>query len=440
MSISLRMCLSLLVLGGPAASFACSAPPADVGDGASAETGCGSPEGTIVAVSAGNGDSTIDGGIDSTHNRVLAGPLVDGKAIGDALYDLVKGAKREVLVEMYEVNESSWLAGRLKDAVATLPPGVDVRVVSNPMMGRGGLFGIFQESREDNVKRVSTFLGIEPSHTAAWQATDFLHFNALHTKLVVVDGARALVTDANLQPQGDPIGSAPDAEGWYQLGVVVEGEIASAIRKDFAAAWHSSAPTTPLPDAPPVVRANSCTHMTALGRRAGDNSETGNPSANFGYEALFLSADQAVRVITPNLNDDDAVSGLARATASADVYLVLSQHFDDIENSLPGWGGNNEAGLRKLTDAAADPCKLHVRWFARDPGVAVQGNVPGAAHAKWASVDGRIMILGSQNLDVQSWRRSRELDVAIDDEATTKRFDTEFQRVWERSPVAFECP
>jgi phosphatidylserine/phosphatidylglycerophosphate/cardiolipin synthase-like enzyme len=414
-------------------ALACSS-AADVEDEGAADTAaCGSADGTEVAVSAANGRSTIDGPLASSANRVVGEPHVDGRAIGDALFDLVSHAKREVFVEMFEINENAWLAGRLRDALAVLPPEVPVYVLTNPTLGRGAL-GLLPESGSANVERVTKFLASPSVKAAAWHADDLLHFDALHTKAVIVDGARALVTDANLQPQGDPI--EEKGQGWYQLGVTIEGEIAAALRKDAVAAWKAAAPDVKLPDAPPVFRAPACTHMIALGRNAGDGD---SPSANFGYMAMFMTAEKSVRVVTPNLNDDDAVRALATATASADVYLVLSQHFDDRENSLPGWGGNNEVGLKKLTDAAKDPCKLHVRWFAREPGAAIQGNVDGASHAKWASADGRIMILGSQNLDVQSWRRSRELDVAIDDPETTKKFDGLFEATWAKSVSAFEC-
>jgi phosphatidylserine/phosphatidylglycerophosphate/cardiolipin synthase-like enzyme len=425
---------SLLALLSVAAVACSAAPDARDVDESADTAACGSADGTEVAISAANGSSTMDGPLESRANRVIAGPHVDGRAIGDAVFDLVSHAKREVFVEMFEINENAWLAGRFKDAVALLPPDVPVYVLTNPTVGRGAL-GLLPESESANVERITKFLASPNVRAAAWHADDFLHFNALHTKLIVVDGARALVTDANLQAQGDPL--EEKGEGWYQLGITVEGEIASAIRRDAVAAWKKTAPDVTLPDAPPVFRAPACTHMIALGRNAGDGD---SPSANFGYMAMLMTAQKAVRVITPNLNDDDAVRALASATAGADVYLVLSQHFDDKENSLPGWGGNNEVGLKKLTDSVKDPCKLHVRWFAREAGVAIQGNVASAAHAKWASADGQVMILGSQNLDVQSWRRSRELDVAIDDAATTKKFDDLFLGVWEKSPVAFECP
>jgi phosphatidylserine/phosphatidylglycerophosphate/cardiolipin synthase-like enzyme len=47
------------------------------------------------------------------------------------------------------------------------------------------------------------------------------------------------------------------------------------------------------------------------------------------------------------------------------------------------------------------------------------------------------MVLGSQNLDTQSWKRSREVSVAVDDAEATARYDAIFDAIWARSPDAF---
>jgi len=49
------------------------------------------------------------------------------------------------------------------------------------------------------------------------------------------------------------------------------------------------------------------------------------------------------------------------------------------------------------------------------------------------------MILGSQNMNEQSWQTSRELSVLIDDPKTTASFDAAFQAVWDRGACAYEC-
>jgi phosphatidylserine/phosphatidylglycerophosphate/cardiolipin synthase-like enzyme len=168
--------------------------------------------------------------------------------------------------------------------------------------------------------------------------------------------------------------------------------------------------------------------MVFLGRRPGDGD---GASANEGYVALFRSARACVRALTPNLNDGRVRRVLAAATAHADVRLLLSKGFNDLAEAMPLQGGTNVANAAWLKRHAVDPARVHVRWFSREVGVPVEGNGIGASHAKWASADGEVMILGSQNLDTQSFHRSRESNIAIDDASVTGEFDAIFDGLWE---------
>jgi phosphatidylserine/phosphatidylglycerophosphate/cardiolipin synthase-like enzyme len=218
--------------------------------------------------------------------------------------------------------------------------------------------------------------------------------------------------------------------------MVLEGEVVSTLRSDAARAWGDAYPRVALPASPAVVPVAACTRTVVLGRNAGDGEGS---SADLGYAALLSGAQTSLNVITPNMNDSGALAALAAATGTADVHVVLSHGFNDSAESLPFEGGTNDTAVARLAELAADPCKLHVRWFTRDTGE-IEGNGAGASHAKWASADGIAMILGSQNLDTQSWTKSRELSVLVDDAATTARFDAVFAGVWARATTAYECP
>src|SRR6185295_6789977 len=179
-------------------------------------------------------------------------------------------------------------------------------------------------------------------------------------------------------------------------------------------------PVQALPAPPPQRAVPQCMRTVFLGRNAGDGEDA---SANAGYRALLLGAKRRINVVTPNLNDDSAVDTLAAATKDADVYVLLSKGFNDRNESLPAQGGDNEHNVWRLAKKAANTRHLHIRWFARTPGVAIDGDVDGANHAKFASADGQVMILGSQNLDTQSWKKSREVGLALDSADITHKFD-----------------
>jgi phosphatidylserine/phosphatidylglycerophosphate/cardiolipin synthase-like enzyme len=396
-------------------------------------TACSSDVARAVDAAATKGRSTIDGPLTTSSNRVVAGPFVGGEAIAKGMVDLIASAKTEVMIEFFDVEVESWSAQQVKQAIRALPSSVRVYVLVNPDQNRR-FFGRFPEKPESGVARMKAFLDDPKVTVGYWTGATGIHvLHLLHSKLVVVDGARAFVTDENLQRNADPVGRG--GRGWYQLGMVVEGRVAQTLRQDAANAWSHATPAVKIPPAPAASPSPWCTPMTLLGRVEGDGEDS---SADRGYAAFFRAARRNLRVITPNLNDDGALAALADATATARVDIVLSKGFNDANENLPTQGGTNAENVPRLAKLAKNKCNLHVRWYAETPGVAVDGNVPGANHAKVATVDGIALVLGSQNLDTQSWKQSRETSLFVDDAVTTKRFDAEFDRVWTRSVVAYE--
>src|SRR6185503_6302771 len=158
-----------------------------------------------------------------------------------------------------------------------------------------------------------------------------------------------------------------------------------------------SPPPEALPGRPDAAN-TGCLPIIALGREAGRGDDT---SANKGLVTLFTSARQAVRVLTPNLNATMVVAALVDGTKQSDVYVVVSKGFTEQLESLPGQGGGNESVVsgtvpKVLAARGGDPCKLHIRWYAPALGrEALWGEVEGASHAKYASADGQVVVVGS---------------------------------------------
>jgi hypothetical protein len=272
-----------------------------------------------------------------------------------------------------------------------------------------------------------------------------------HDKSIVVDRSVLLISNINMEPSADPTWTTPSGNDWYQMGVILQGEIAGAAASEATSAWtHAGAFSASQPGAAtssiPTRTApggKGCTPMLALGREVNASEDS---SADQAFVSLFTSAQRELHVQTPNLNDEAALNALVRATNNVDVYVVLSEGFTGWTEDIPGEGGSNvsvvEDTLPGLLQSAGNSCHLHVRWYssAANPGVAIDGTaVNGASHAKFASADSQVMIIGSQNMDTQSWKVSREFSVGIDDASTTNTFDGAFQTVWNRSACAFEC-
>ena len=170
----------------------------------------------------------------------------------------------------------------------------------------------------------------------------------------------------------------------------------------------------------------------------------GNPFANRmdnphgqSYLAAIRNAERVVRIHTPNLNDDAIKRAITYAVAKrkVTVQIVVSKRFNELSESLPGWGGPNGQNVKDLFRRARKAGgseavrRLDLRWYSGPEGL-IEGNGPQASHAKYASFDDQVAIVGSGNMDTQSQNHSRELNLVVDDAAGVRAWD---QRVFRPS-------
>jgi phosphatidylserine/phosphatidylglycerophosphate/cardiolipin synthase-like enzyme len=440
---------------------------------AALEGACGSALGKAIARAAKDArhpstlsPATIDGvkiGIESYANEASRPILCEDKShdMVDEMVKLVESAEHDVFMQFLTIDESSWEAHRLADACAKLNERhVPVFVMMTPRT-HDNAFGQ-EEGRSDAIARVSRTFKTPNVVVGAWKTTGGLSSfglgaGVLHSKSIVVDGNKAMVTNANLESPLDPTDergvTGVRGGGWFQEAVIVRGTIGAALRQEALSAWRNAESSRPLPKdhpTPNVAPEAHCSHMIVLGREASEDSKA---SAAQGFLALFNHAQRNVNVQACDFNssvvlsgdsyDGHWVSGLAHATGRVSLHLLLSYKFDDSGNGSAGQGGTNENAANWLVAHAKNRCNVHIRWFVNDRGERVQGNVPTASHAKVVSADGRVVVLGSQNMNVNSWQEAREVSVAIDEVSATKPFDAEFRKLWDRAGraphgVAFE--
>jgi len=375
--------------------------------------------------------------------------LVDGPEIFPAFRALIASAKHEVDLQTYvwepDTDPSNEILAGLIDlaahrtaAGATEP--VKVRFLFDVMtLG----FGSSPDILPATWASVAA-LHLDPK-VIEFELAGFYHqtFGNLHAKTIVVDGRAAIVTGANPQAHHDY--AAP----WRDAGYRFRGEVAGALQNDFDDAWRHgqlwtcgatagttetcSAAASPIEHrfAPAAEPDGTCVPMLVAGRRsdpAFGTNQINNPQDQ-AFLAAFGAATDHIRVQTPNLNDDAAKRALLAAVQrGVRVDIVLSKGFNDSTESLPGQGGTNAENVDALYDELAEhgdteACdRLRIRWYARD-GVAVEGNGEYASHAKYASIDDAIVIVGSANMDTQSWNNSREINVVVDDPKITQAWD-----------------
>jgi phosphatidylserine/phosphatidylglycerophosphate/cardiolipin synthase-like enzyme len=395
--------------------------------------------------------SVTDQNFVSVANRADEHLYLDGPQIFPAMRELIAGAQHDVNLQTYVWEPGSDPANEILDGISELYRNRVYANATEPVTVRF----LFDVSTSNYGSRVDAL-------PLAWAAVEQLKIDpklvkfelagvarsttgALHKKTLVVDGKVAFITGAN--PQAHHNYAAP----WRDAGYKLEGEVALALQDDFDATWSAgkvwtcggnatgqwsacSSQTQAIVREAPTTTANLAdTCQTILvATRVADSSPVGNsidnPSDQMFIAAMAAATDH-IRIQTPNLNDDAAKNAIVDAVKrGVRVDVVLSKGFNDSTEVYPGQGGTNDDNVQMLydtlgTEGVPDKCdKLRFRWYTRD-GVVVDGNGLYASHAKYMSIDDNIVIVGTSNMDTQSWNNSREINVLVDDPAITQAWD-----------------
>jgi phosphatidylserine/phosphatidylglycerophosphate/cardiolipin synthase-like enzyme len=238
-----------------------------------------------------------------------------------------------------------------------------------------------------------------------------------------------------------------ESEVWY---CTTSSSGARTCDSDAASAiCHEDAVLVP----PPQKRETRTLPVFALSHRlVGWPNNDANSARDRAVAAAMDSARAIIKIETPNLNDDRAKLAIRDAVSrGVEARIILSLGFNDSTESLPGQGGTNEANVDELLDWARKQfgndrgCELvRFRWYSRDGVSPVDGHADdhgvGASHTKYMSVDGQLTIVGSANMDTQSWNHSGEADVAIDSRDVAADFDSHvFDADWSRAIAVARC-
>ena len=458
--------------------------------------------------------SSVDGWAYTRGNLVDSKVYVQGEEIYGAHQRLIENATEEVLFQSYIWESGSEPVARILQGLSNLeqrkraeieaPDSGCAAVRPLPARCRPAVVKLILNHGPTALSVVGSLMGTKVVDCAALARQDVsdLHLDpryvqaevltfahklagSNHAKSIVADGQVAQVTGANAQHFNDR------AIGWYDLGFVVAGDVARALRQDLingilraregteqdvddrlgqtekkelsrALARAAGVPyERPFETIFPLERvfspeqAVSGVGIALLSRNAegsvaldlpfaslffGQASGPNNNTQNRGFQAAFYGARRVIRLQTPNLNDDAVIRALAQAARrGVRLELLLSRKFNCKQENLPGQGGQNARGILRLRQAIGPGAlgRLDVRWFsvldsAGNPRVVVDnpdGQLPADrpqnSHAKFLSIDGALSIVGSANMDTQSWNHARELNLAIDSPEVTLAWEAQ---------------
>jgi phosphatidylserine/phosphatidylglycerophosphate/cardiolipin synthase-like enzyme len=288
-----------------------------------------------------------------------------------------------------------------------------------------------------------------------------LGFASLHSKYLVVDGKYTIVTGANVENVYDF-----NENAWHDTGYMFEGPLAKTVLKDFDEAWEKHARHMECKDR---KFAKDCQEVNYSERPNRDYQKNYNYSSGFPVIALAKTGkdlfsneinnpqDQAwlavmenaashINIESPNINDDAFLKAVVETVKRGiNVNILTGNGNNDTAENVPGQGGTNIEAVKKLQSAVikeipAQKDKLQIRWYSRDGVNPVLGREARASHTKFMSADAKVAIVGSGNLDTQSWNQSREFNVLIDDASVTQNIENAFfNKDWEKAvKIPFE--
>ena len=396
----------------------------------------------------------------TTCNR-FNGVEVDGPHIYSSVKDMIALAEHEVDIIFYQwedvsnavseigdglIEAQARIAGNNRLLVRIIVDDVDGFLPFSPDRPVDRLWGARRRwiSRGLNTSKFIFQFGTSPRATA-------LAAN-LHDKFIVVDAKHLFVTGANPEVVHDP----PDP--WHDSGYFLEGDIGKSALSAFDQVWNSGQHWTCkirekdcdkrddfpspnrnwMPQEPykpgdiPVLAVGRIKKSTLL-----QNNDTNNPQ-DIAWLTVMDEAQEHIHVESPNINDDAFRNAVVRAVnRGVTVRLITSLGFNFSGTNMPTQGGNNQEVVGSLRNRVRNtaPERLQIRWYSNNKREPIEGNVPGASHAKYMSVDDQVSIVGSGNMETPAWNFSHEFNVLIDDHGVTKN-DLEkkfFQPDWKNS-------
>jgi cardiolipin synthase len=331
--------------------------------------------------------------------------LIDGEAFFVELIEAIQGAREAIDIQIY-IFDSDDYALRIANLLKQRSRDIRIRVLVDRL---GSLAAGQVPSRSPYYSAAKPPLSIidylQDNSAIEVRAQENPWLTSSHTKLIVIDHARAFIGGMN-------IGREYRYE-WHDLMLSAEGPIIRRLQRDFDSRWAkagpggdlafavaASRPETPAPDAD-----HRGIEVRPLYTRTGD------AQILRAQLAAIRGARSHIYIEQPYVSDDEVIAELIAARRrGVDVRVVLPT--------------SNDSGLMSSANLLAARAFLNhgVRVYA----------YPGMSHVKAGIFDGWASV-GSANLDKLSLRINQETNLATSDPEFVDRlrrelFETDFAR------------
>ncbi|MBP9708566.1 MAG: phosphatidylserine/phosphatidylglycerophosphate/cardiolipin synthase family protein [Oligoflexales bacterium] len=376
-------------------------------------------------------------------------PIIKGEPIFELIARWIEEADSELMMQLFLWDTGHHGHEKIIQAIRNRNSGKKEKLIIYLVLNRS-----VRNSVDPILSDVANKIQLD-NDKIEFRAIDFTSkLNVMHSKVVIKDGKEAFVTGISLDRNFNNYSG-----NWYDYASIFKGTIANQLRKEFLDTWlealngvdsvhkvtmsQKMAMNNTLPENQQIkdflltenIQEDKADIPVFISTRRGSrlpNNNNNNPQ-NIGFMQAMAAAEKNINILTPNLNDDAAKNSIIDALMrGVEVRLHLTKGFNEIAEILPGQGGGNQDNvleLYKRVELSSSPEMIHnlkVRWMRDETGnIVVDDNKTrrNCSHAKYMSIDGEIMIVGSANMDTQSWNQSREVNLIVDDADTTSRYD-----------------
>jgi cardiolipin synthase len=329
----------------------------------------------------------------STKNRLQV--FSHGGDVYDSLGDAIDKAKHHVHAEFYLIRNDKtgeWFRDKLVRAASR---GVEVRLLCDAY-GCLAVGAVWRRPLRKAGAKVGIFL---PMRSLLLQPVNLRN----HRKIVVVDGTVAFSGGVNI---GDEYhGKMTKIGQWRDTHFRLEGPAAGALQRVFLQDWFfaTGEGVEPKPYFPMAPSAGDAT-VTIVP----SGPDTRTEAIHRIFVAAIGAARERVWITTPYFVPDPPMMVALQVAAmrGLDVKLILPSRSN---HSVTFHAGRSF--YETLLEAG-----VHIHEYS-----------PGMIHAKTMVVDGRIVLLGSANMDMRSFRLNFEVHTLIHDEATARTLEASFQ-------------
>lgn len=324
--------------------------------------------------------------------------LHDGRQCMSAMLDLIAGAEREVLLEMYWF-ESDRTGRRFAEALADKArSGVRVCVTYDAVGSMEADPGMFEAMRADGC-------GVyEYNPVRLWRPRFGLAGlqRRNHRKMLIADGRIGITGGVNLTDAWAP--ASDGSEGFRDDMVRIEGPAVGAMRAIFLRTFRGEGGAEARRDPLSSPGAQGQSVVTVIS----NHPRVHRRAIEQAYLERIGRARERVLITNSYFVPRRAVR---RALADAVRRGVL------VRVLVPG-----ESDVPAVTHAT----RYLYEWIL-EHGIEVYEWSHGILHAKTAVIDGEWCTLGTYNFDNRSWEFNLELNVAIEDPDVARTLETRMQ-------------